>query len=183
MMGTKPRATPSAGSGAGRARRRSAISLALDTALAFAVTALLSVAFTGLAVHEWLGLSFGVAVIVHLLLGWQWVAATTRRFFGGHLPLRVRLSYLLNAALFIVMAFMIASGLMISEVALPSLGVHLGGGGFWRALHEGATNAVLVLVGLHIAVSWQWIVGTLRRLFSRSRSKAGATVHDMRTAD
>lgn len=29
---------------------------------------------TGIAIHEWLSIAFGAAIIVHLLLHWQWRA-------------------------------------------------------------------------------------------------------------
>ena len=82
--------------------------------------------FTGMAIHEWLGIAFGAAIITHLLLHWQWLVAVTRRFLTN-IPRQARLNYLLNMLLFIDVTLIIFSGLMISRVALPSLGLSLGG--------------------------------------------------------
>ena len=38
--------------------------------------------FTGMAIHEWLGIAFGAAIVTHLLLHWQWLVQVTKRFFG-----------------------------------------------------------------------------------------------------
>ena len=117
---------------------------------------------TGMAIHEWLGIAFGAAVIVHLLLHWKWIAASTRRFLGK-LPGATRLNYTLNSLLFITMTTIVYSGLMISEVALPALGISLGEGFSWRSLHAQASNIALILIGLHIALHWKWILSTTKR--------------------
>ena len=39
--------------------------------------------FTGLSVHEWFGLAFGLALLVHLTLHWDWVLRTTRRILSA----------------------------------------------------------------------------------------------------
>ncbi len=118
--------------------------------------------FTGIAVHEWLGLAFAAAIITHLLLHWQWIVAVTRRFFSD-IPWQARLNYLLNILLFIDVTLIIYSGLMISHVALPALGLSLGAGGSWRGIHHLTANLSLVLTGLHVALHWQWIVKAVKR--------------------
>lgn len=118
--------------------------------------------FTGVAIHEWLGVAFGAAILTHLLLHWQWVGAVTRRFFSN-LPRQARLNYLLNLLLFIDITLVIYSGLMISRVALPALGLSLSEGGAWRGIHDLTANLSLLLVGLHLALHWQWIVKAIKR--------------------
>lgn len=117
---------------------------------------------TGMAVHEWLGIAFGAAAVVHLLLHWKWLVASTRRLLGK-LPRRTRLNYALNAMLFVAMTLLIFSGLMISEVALPAVGLRLSESFAWRSLHFQAADAALILLGLHVALHWKWIAGTTRR--------------------
>jgi len=34
---------------------------------------------------------------------------------------------------------------------------------FWRWLHNFATDAGVVIVGLHLALHWKWIVNALKR--------------------
>jgi cytochrome b len=118
--------------------------------------------FTGLAVHEWLSLVFGATIIAHLLLHWRWIGAVSRRFLSD-IPRQARLNYLLNMLLFIDIILVIYSGLMISRVALPALGLSLAEGGAWRGIHDLTANISLVLVGLHLALHWPWIVKTVKR--------------------
>lgn len=138
------------------------VNLAVDSGIFVGFLVATEPHFTGIAVHEWLGIAFGAAIITHLLLHWQWIVAITRRFLSN-IPWRARLNYLLNMLLFIDITLIIYSGLMISRVALPSLGLSLGAGGAWRGIHSLTANLSLVLVGLHVALHWQWIVKAIKR--------------------
>lgn len=138
----------------------------VDSAIFLAFLVAMAPHFSGMAVHEWLGVAFGAAIVTHLLLHWQWLVEVTKRFLRGAQP-SARVNYVLNALLFIDITVIIFSGLMISEVALPSLGLQLASGGAWRGLHTTAANLFLPLVGLHIALHWQWVVKMVRKLLGR----------------
>ncbi len=138
------------------------IKLLLDGAIALGVLASLAPAMTGQAIHEWLGMAVAVPIVVHLLLNWKWIVATTRRFFGA-LPGQVRINYVLNAALFITMTATIFSGMMMSEVALRSLGLSLGHSPSMKMVHNLSTTALVWVVGLHLAMHWSWVVSAVRQ--------------------
>jgi len=87
----------------------------------------------------------------------------TKRLFGKA-QWSARINYILNTLLFIDITAIILSGLMISEVALPTLGLQLALGGSWRMLHATAANLFLVLTGLHIALHWHWIANMFKRI-------------------
>jgi len=55
------------------------------------------------------------------------------------------------------------SGILISEVAMPALGVKLPLGFAWRRLHDLSANIFLVLLGLHTALHWGWVVTTFSK--------------------
>ena len=137
---------------------------------------------SGIAVHEWLTTSALAALVVHLLLSWDWIVQIPRRFAGGTNTLS-RLNYVLNWLLFIDGTVIMLSGFMISEALLPALGILLPHNFAWRRLHDLTANLFLLLLGLHTALHWSWIVDTFRRfvlqpigrLFS-SRSRKDSTV-------
>ena len=134
----------------------------VDIAIFVAFLVALEPHLTGMAIHEWLGIAFGAAIVTHLVLHWQWLAATTKRFFG-RLPGNTRLNYLINALFFINMTVLIFTGLMISETALPALGIRLGEGGAFQRLHTLTADWALYLLALHVALHWRWIVNTANR--------------------
>ncbi|MEK6751748.1 MAG: DUF4405 domain-containing protein [Chloroflexota bacterium] len=115
-----------------------------------------------LPVHEWLSLSMIFGMTVHLLINWDWVAQVSQRFLG-RLGGQTRINYILNWLFFIDGTLIIVSGVMISEVAMPALGLDLSIGRGWGDLHELSTNLALILLGLHTALHWSWIVNTVNR--------------------
>ncbi len=132
---------------------------------------------TGLAIHEWLTLAAIAAIITHLLLSWQWIAEITTRFFKS-MPMRTRINYLLNLLLFIDVTLVMFTGIMISEHAMPLLGINLGHNMLWRRLHSVTADLFVPILGLHTALHWGWIVTTMKRyvfqpvmnLFTRKHS-------------
>ncbi len=121
---------------------------------------------SGLAIHEWLTLSLLAAMTIHLLLSWEWIMEISRRFLGK-LGLQNRINYILNWLLFIDGTLLMVSGVMISQVAMPFLGIHLPLGFAWRRLHDMSANFALILLGIHTALHWSWVVNTFNKYIVR----------------
>jgi Domain of unknown function (DUF4405) len=134
----------------------------LDAAILVGFTLAYSFGFTGLALHEWLGLGLGLVLLVHLTLHWDWVIRTTRRMFTRRG--RDRFIWLVNLLLLTAMTLCVASGILISSVALPALGLHPAGNDFWDGMHTSTATFTVVLVPVHAALRWRWIVSVARRL-------------------
>jgi hypothetical protein len=117
---------------------------------------------TGQTIHEWLGLAFGAGIVTHLLLHWKWIVNVVRRFFS-RLPGQVRINSVLNSLLFVAVTLIIFSGIMISKVVLSTFGLTGSHDAIWRGLHTSATNVAVIIVGLHIALHWKWILSTMKR--------------------
>ncbi len=126
---------------------------------------------TGLPLHELIGIVFAVPVLVHLVIARAWITHATRRLLR-RADRRARVNYVLNAALFVLIVVEIVSGLVISQVALPLVGVRTINDRSWRALHNLALNWTLLVVSLHVAMNWGWIVSAIRR-DSRQPETAG----------
>ncbi len=134
----------------------------MDTTLFFAFLTASVPAFTGLPVHEWLSLALAGTLLVHLLLHWKWVLAVTAQFFRN-LFHSTRLNYLIDLLTLLAFVMVMLSGVLISRSVLPALGLQSQVGGAWRMLHSFSANAALVMVGLHFALHWKWIVSAVRR--------------------
>jgi hypothetical protein len=133
----------------------------LDALLLVAYTLAYSLGFTGIATHEWLGIGLGVVLLVHLTLHWDWVIRTTSKLLRR--DGRERFVWLVNLLLLVSMTLCIVSGILISEVALPQLGITLPASSFWRQMHDTTATLTLILVPIHAALRWRWIVGVARR--------------------
>ena len=79
--------------------------------------------FTGLTVHEWVGVVLAVALPVHVTLHWDWVARTTRRLVMRRRGGREALRWLVDLLLMPAMTLCVASGFLISRHVLPAIGV------------------------------------------------------------
>ncbi len=160
---------------------RSKFFLLFDVGMTLALLVLMSVALTGLALHEWLGIAFIAVLVLHLLLHWQWIAGATLRWLRS-LSWQMRLTYLLDVLLFIAMTLVIFSGLAISEAALPLMGITSSRNFAWRAIHSASSNGVLVLISLHIALNWRWIVAVAQRILPKLQpANTASTILDSTT--
>ena len=139
----------------------------LDIALLVSVCALETVPITGLIAHEWLGLAVAGMVVAHLLLSWAWIASTTGRLMRG-VSRRTRVNYFLNAAFFFFMTAVIFSGVLISQQALPAMTgrpvVELAATFPWDRIHGQASNFIVVLASLHLAMNWEWLAAAWRKV-------------------
>lgn len=126
---------------------------------------------SGIAIHEWLATALIAALVVHLLLSWDWIIQITSRFLG-RVSRASRINYILNWLLFFDGTLIMLSGFMISESLLPSLGIRLPQGFVWRRLHDMSANIFLPILGLHTALHWNWIVDAFKRYIVQPIGKA-----------
>jgi hypothetical protein len=96
-------------------------------------------------------------MLVHLLLSWRWIVTAIKRTFA---PARGRdaVNLLLNLLLFVTTTGVVVSGLMISQVALPALGIATVDDSVWRETHNNWTDMMLLCIAAHIAMNFRWIV-------------------------
>jgi len=116
---------------------------------------------TGLALHEWLGVALAGTLIVHLLLHWRWIVTVTQHLFRPLLH-DSRLQYMVDLLLFISFTTVMMSGLMISRIVLPFLGIALTRNPAWLPLHDLSANTTLALIAVHTALHWDWVVKTFK---------------------
>jgi len=124
---------------------------------------------TGLAVHEWLGLAVGGVVLVHLLQHWQWVLTVSQGLL--HKNSKVISRYLIDAVLGLDLLVMVGTGLMISSLLMLPLANY----NTWRLIHVVSSYGFLAVLGLKIAIHWDWVVKAFSRMFE---TKAGNMVKD-----
>ncbi len=140
----------------------------LDAVLLVSFCALQTIRFTGLLLHEWIGLGMIALVCAHLLFSWSWIASLTRRLLSRQ-PIRARVNYLLNVGLFAAITAAIFSGILISRYAIPALtGAQAAPRMDWRwdRLHNLFSQFLLILSAFHLAMNWDWARAAAARLFA-----------------
>jgi len=153
--------------------------LILDITIFTAFLAVANPSLTGMTIHEWLALAFAAAIVTHLLFHWNWLVTVTKQFFKK-LFHQSRLNYVVNALFFVAMTTAMLSGLLISKSVMSTLGIQLNASHGWESIHRLAADASLIMLGLHFALHFKWVVTNLKRylvspvirLFRRPRAGA-----------
>ena len=117
---------------------------------------------TGLDVHVWLGFALCPLVLVHMVVQWQWFVTQFQRIRATR-AYRVRINTLLNLGLLFMMSAVLLSGVLSSRQVTSVIGESLGWARIWSEIHGWLNFIVVVLVGLHLALNWDWTIAALRR--------------------
>ena len=134
----------------------------VDVTLFVVFLLVMNVPLTGIAIHEWIGIAIGVGLVVHLIQHGDWLATITERFRTAT-SLRNRFNYVMTGLLFFAFVSIILSGLVISEAAIPWIGIETASSAFWLWLHLVSIDFVLLLTALHNALNWKWILKSVDR--------------------
>ena len=125
-------------------------------------TAFFVIANPSLTGMEWLALAFAAAIVTHLLFHWNWLVTVTKQFFKK-LFHQSRLNYVVNALFFVAMTTAMLSGLLISKSVMSTLGIQLNANHGWESIHKLASDAFLIMLGLHFALHLKWVATNLKR--------------------
>jgi hypothetical protein len=152
-------------SSTGLARRirlspRTMFDLVFDVVLFVAFAIAYAKDFTGLSLHEWFGIAFGVAVLFHFSLHWEWAVRTTKHMLST--SGRRRVVWLVNLVLLVDLMLCIGSGILITNWRM--FGTTFNGSQFWSNLHGTTAGVAIALVGIHIGLDWRWITNAIRRI-------------------
>lgn len=153
-------------------KKKSAGMLILDILMALVFVILFNKsAFGGMAFHEIAGLCFAGGLVAHIILNRKWIAGVAKKF--GSMPVRTKLEYIVALLLLVDLAVMTVSGILISKVVFAKLitaQVNASG------LHTATAYLALLLMGLHIGLAWDRVLGMAKKVFGLGAASQGATV-------
>jgi len=141
--------------------RQRLVDAALDVCLLVSFLVATAPRLSGIPVHEWLSVALAVVVIWHLLRHWQWIVQVGKSFFQT-VTVTAKLNYLLNVLFFVTFVLLMYSGIAISDAVMPSLGTRYFDNRAWRMYHHLFSNITLIIMAVHVAVNWQWIINLFR---------------------
>ena len=150
-------------------RNRTRLNFSLDLLLIVIFPIELEYRFTGLRIHELLGLGFGILLAIHFLLHLDWVWSITKTFFRTLLH-ETRLNYLLNTILLIDACVIVLSGILISRTLGLSFTLGRIAGLSWERIHILSAELSLVIIALHVALHWKWLANNTKATFFGGRA-------------
>lgn len=128
-------------------------------------------AFTGIALHEWLGIGAFVVLFAHLALNADYFA---RAFRAPRSPARIGRA-LLDAALVVALVVCAVSGVMVSATVLPMLGYVAQGYFVWDPVHALSAKVLLALLLVHVVLSAPMVFGMLAKGRGSSKNERPAS--------
>ncbi|SEG73127.1 protein of unknown function [Vibrio hangzhouensis] len=81
-----------------------------------------------------------------------------------------------DALFYLVILAATLSGFLVSEALLPQLGMPIDILPVWSELHHDLGNLVMPMLGVHLALHWQWIKSMTKKMMPRDKAqkKVGA---------
>lgn len=144
----------------------------LDLALFGALFVAYNPAWTGVAVHEWLSVVMVTPLLFHLVINWD-QSLQILRHFSQRLRVLPKVNLVVDAALFVAGVTVVLSGLLISRSIAGVLGVVIVPSPLWVSTHAWSADATVLLLLVHVALHWRWIVNVARKL-GRLRGQASS---------
>lgn len=139
------------------------IKMALDVVMTVLFICLMKISFTGVALHEIIGISIFVFFIIHQLLNYKWIASMCNNIFAGKVKGKAKFMFVLNAVLFILTSFTVISGILISQSLFPEVSTN--NTAIWSELHHFAAYSSLILLSVHIGLHWSMIMNFFKKAF------------------
>jgi hypothetical protein len=144
----------------------------LDLALFGALLVGYNPAWTHIAVHEWLCVVAVVPLLLHIIINWDQTLRILSRF-AEIVRATPKVNIVVDAALFVSAVTVMLSGLLISQYVAKAVGITIRPTSLWVTAHRWSADATMLLLLVHFALHWRWVVKTAGKL-----GRTGASVED-----
>lgn len=119
-------------------------------------------AWTGLAVHEWMGLGLFLVFAVHIAQQNDW-ALEVIKSKKDTISRSTIISFTMMFLLAIVFLTAMVSGIMVSRYVLPTFSLYATGYFFWKPVHAVSSWVFLALLITHLALHFGWLVSVIKK--------------------
>lgn len=141
----------------------------MDTLLLISFMLVSAPQATGVTLHEWLSLFFIIPFIIHLLLHWDWIKKSANRLVSK-IAIRERFNIIWDYLIYLMMLLVFVSGFLVSVALLPSLNIDLTIQDFWSKIHHDSATFLMPMLGIHLALNWNWIIKLSKRMLAKETS-------------
>ena len=139
--------------------RRTMAKMGIDLIMTVLLLCQMAYMRIGESAHEWMGTAMFVLFLFHHILNRQWYKNLAKGRYTGFRILQI----LINTLIFLCMAGLMVSGVIMSRAVFAFLPIH-GGMGFARILHMLAAYWGFILMSAHLGLHWGMIMGMARKL-------------------
>ena len=126
----------------------------LDIIMTAIFLCLLNTNFTGVALHEILGIAVFFLFLLHKIFNFKWIKSITANLFKKSLKAKPKIMYLIDAILLILVTLNVATGILISTTVLTGISANniLLTSNLHHILAYSLLAVLIVHIALHLAV-------------------------------
>lgn len=139
------------------------LKIILDCIMAILLILMYNKRVISMSFHEVGGLFVCGLFIIHTFINWKWVKGVTSKLFSKQLPLKTKISWIINFLLLLCTLFIALSGIMISKTIFTSIGTS---SMFFKIGHQVIPAYMLILIGLHVGLHWTFIKGMFKKIIN-----------------
>lgn len=141
--------------------KKNVFKIILDVIMFVVLFTMYSKSAVNMSYHEIGGLALCGLLIIHNGINYKWIVGVSKKFFGKNLPIRTRISYVINVLLFLSVTGIAVSGIMISKTIFTSIrGTWFG----WKTVHYFLASLTIILMGVHLGLHWTFIKQMVSRM-------------------
>lgn len=137
----------------------------VDVLMTVSLLFLMGYQFWGEKAHEWVGAGMFALFLAHQILNWNWYK---NLFRGKYPPMRV-LQTVVDVLTLLSMAVQMYSGIVLSRYVFAFLPIE-SGLALARRLHILGSYWGFLLMGLHLGLHWNMVLGLIKSKNKESRS-------------
>ena len=149
------------------------IKMALDVVMTVLFICLMKISFTGVALHEIIGISIFAFFIIHQLLNYKWIAAMCNNILIGKIKGKAKFMFVLNTILLFLTGFTVITGILISQSLFTAISTS--NNTVWSELHHFAAYSSFILISLHVGLHWNMIMGFFKKTFRMKKENGTRT--------
>lgn len=124
------------------------IKIIIDICMIFSLMILMNIRFTGMKLHEVLGITIFIIFIIHNLLNIKIIKSYFKNLFNKKLKTRYKVLFILDIILFIFMLGIFINGVLISNYLFKN--ILISNIGIYKKIHKFLSWWFLVLIAVHL---------------------------------
>lgn len=141
----------------------------LDMVMTIVFICLLNTNYTGIKLHEILGIFLFWLFLYHKLLNYKWIKSITQNLFKRHLNKNVKIKYIVDIGLLLLVFLNVITGILISTYIFT--GIETRNIATTSNLHHIFAYLLLVLLIVHVGLHWTLVMNSLKVIKHHSKDK------------
>lgn len=145
------------------------IKLVIDIVMFILMICLMNTNFTGMQLHEVLGIGIFVIFAIHKILNFKWIKSIGSNLLNKQVKRRNKFLFILDIILFLLVMGVIITGICISRYVFSNL--YIGNYGTIRKIHKFLSWWSLILMAIHIGFHLKQMVLYIKNRFKIFKEK------------